>query len=175
MAAQRGLPASYIKKHAGDMKAAWADYRSDKGSPSRRRRSGETVIPTSEGGGITSRAGGLRAHIAAHTVVEYDEEALGMILRGFVASMRAPQGPDLSSMFPPPADEVDEASWRRGAQERELGKQLWDRMGKALLFFRVRSDEWTGAYGQAIRKAGGQGGAGAVSAGGFAHPFPAPR
>lgn len=170
MAAQRGLPASYIKKHNGDMKAAWADYRASAAPAGRKRRtSGETVLSTPEGGGITSRAGGgLRAHIGAHTVVQYDEEALGMILRGFVAAMRAPAGPDLTSMFPPPESEVDDASWRRGAQERELGKQLWERFGKAILYFRVTQPEWSTAYGQAVARAGGPG---SMGGGGLTRPF----
>ena len=176
--AARGLPASYLKKHNGNLAAAWADYRGSKDdvhpAVKRRRAARETVLPTSEGGGITSRGGaGLKAHISAHTVVEYDEEAIGQILWGVITAMRAPTGPDLNSMFPPPESQIDDASWRRGAQERALGKAVWERIGKALLYFKVSQAEWSAAYAQAIRASGGQGYSGGVQ--GYSHPFPAPR
>lgn len=122
-------------------------------------------------------ARGLHANIGAHPVVEYDEEAVGMILRGFIAQMRTPAGPDLSGMFPPPADQVDEAAWRRGAQERELGAELFRHMGKALLYFKVRADEWQRGYSDAIRNAGGGSSVNVApsSAPGLSNPFPWPR
>ena len=141
-----GLESKYLKQANGDFKKGWALQRAAQGNrPARHPKSRtftETVVPTAGGGGITSRAvGGLSARIAAHTVVEYDEEQLGMILRGFISGMREPVGPDLSSMFPPPESEVDHRAWRDGAQERELGREVFKRMGKALMYFKVSREE----------------------------------
>ena len=165
----RGLQSKFVKEAGGDFKKAWALQRAATGkkqhhhpAPEKKHAHAhhaephtfrETVVPTRDGGAITSRnMGGLSARITAHTMVEYDEEQLGMILRGFISGMREPVGPDLSSMFPPPESEVDSRTWREGAQERELGREVFKRMGKALLYFKVPREEWSWAYEIALRQ-----------------------
>jgi len=154
----RGLEKRFIEEAGGDFKLAWKLQKAsqEKGArqPSRKRAPRETVVPTPGGGEVTSgRAGGLRAFISAHTVIKYDEEQTGMILRGFFDAMRADLSgqPDLSTFAPPDRSEMDEERWRRGAQERELGREIWRLFGKALLFFKVAPEEMARAYDYSVR------------------------
>ena len=114
---------------------------------------GETVVPTPTGGDVTSgRPGALRAFIHAHTVLAYDERELGAIWTGAVESMRAPTGPNTSSMFPKGEEEPEElASFRALAQEREIGRQLWRALGKVIVHYGITEDEWRAAYQRALR------------------------
>jgi hypothetical protein len=114
---------------------------------------GETVVPTPTGGDVTSgRPGSLRAFIHAHTVLAYDERELGAIWTGAVDAMRAPTGPNTSSMFPKGEEEPEElASFRALAQEREIGRQLWRALGKVIVHYGITEDEWRAAYQRALR------------------------
>lgn len=112
------------------------------------------MVPTHDGNEVTSgHAGGLRMLIGAHNVVKLDEEAISWIHRGYVDAMREDLSgqPDLSTFAG--HEDVDDGTWRRGAQERELGREMWRLVGKALLFFKVSPDEWAKAYLFATRGA----------------------
>jgi hypothetical protein len=170
------LPASLIKKHHGDMKAAWAEYQSGPRRRPGRPRSDENVHPTASGAGV--RAGrGLVAHIAAHGVVEYDGEAVGAILDGFLSELDRTRAVDTSTLYPPHSDDNGELrAWKQLAQERELGRELARRFGVALIHKRVDASSGSRHYAQAIARArqdsgmvSGQGGAGLGS------PFASPR
>lgn len=114
--------------------------------------SGETVVPTPDGGGIMSgRSGALRAYVHAHTVLQYDERELGAILEGMIRAMREPTGPDTSSMFPPSMGGAVMDQWKELAQERELGRQLIRHMGKALVHFNVSQEEWRAVFDRTMR------------------------
>ena len=123
--------------------------------PARRKvhQTGETVLPTPTGGGIMSgHAGTLRAYVHAHTILQYDERELGAILEGFIRAIREPTGPDTSSMFPPPMPAEAMVQWRELAQERELGRQLFKHIGKALVHFNLAQEEWRSAFDRVMRE-----------------------
>jgi len=170
------LPKHLIKKHHGDMRAAWAEYRAGGNAPSRRRGgSDESVHPTASGTGV--RGGrGLVAHIAAHGVVEYDGEAIGAILEGFLAELERPRTVDTTTLYPPHSvDGAEQAAWKALAQERELGRECARRLGVALIAKRVGAASGSRHYGEAIARARQDAGFVAGATGGLASPFAMPR
>jgi len=168
------LSKALIKKHGGDMAKAWAEQKAGRAS---RGGSDETVHPTASGAGV--RAGrGLIAHIAAHGVVEYDGEAVGAILDGFLSEMERPRSVDTSALYPPHSeDDGEQRAWKALAQERELGRELARRFGVALIHRHLDASAGQRHYALAVARARQESGMGLAPQGGagLGSPFVMPR
>lgn len=182
-----GLPASYIKKHNGNMKAAWADYRSAHkggGKSSHPRRSSSS----GEGGNPNAtRPGGadLKTVVRSRVVSEIDPSTLGAIMYGMVQEAENPTQMDAEDVIPSvlgarvmtqqTAVVSDaKAAWlQRYREEILIGREAvrTGALGKVLLTLGIPSGKGAAHYAAAIRRANGQGGSFMASGGAFTPPF----
>lgn len=176
MAGRRGLPASYITRHHGDMKAAWADYKQTHhkkgGSVATKHTRSPSVHEVTE-----TKSPGLRASVQFQTEKRVDPEAIGQLLLGFVTEGISPTTGELSLYFPPgsvgePGISNEESKeWFKGSDEREIGREMARALGFVLVKLNVTQAQWSAMYPRAMRAIAGQA---SSSVGGFAPPLDGP-
>lgn len=175
-----GLPASYIKRHNGNMKLAWAEYRAHQaggGTTHAPRRRSSAVHEVTE-----QKSSGLRASVQFQTEKRVDPEAIGQLLLGFVTEGISPTTGELSLYFPPGAigepgvSDVESREWFKGSDEREIGREMARALGFALVRLNVSPQQWASIYPRAMQAISAQGGArgGVPGMGGLLSPLPGP-
>lgn len=167
-----------IKKHHGNLKAAWAEHRRTHGAPmakASRRRGGD-----SDGNPSSTNAGGaLRASIPLHNVRKFDSERIGALLSGFVQTLQRPRSVDLTEYYPPVEGQDDDAQrqWNKLADERRIGQQMAEAFGYAILKHGVSEKDMVRWFREAVARVRVEQvgpGASGVGGGGFWPPLDIP-
>lgn len=78
-------------------------------------------------------SGGLAVRLPTYVERKYVEARLGAIWQGFFMEMMRPIAIDMSAYYPPITNEKELAEWNRYADERELGKELFNSLGYGYL------------------------------------------
>lgn len=190
-----GLPKSYIKKHHGDLKAAWKDYRGGGShSPTTHHKPHHPSHSSAgEGGGSVnaSRPGGadLKTVVRSRLVSEIDPSTLGAIIYGMLEELEAPLVMDASDVIPTvfgqrqqsaqsAAVSDEKAAWlSRFREDIMIGREAvrTGAMGKVMMTLGISAAKGSQHYAAALRRvSAGGGGAVAMGGGAFTPPFDAP-
>lgn len=131
----------------------------------------------------SSSKGGIQAKVGVVTVKRFKAEPIGAIITGFHRAATAQQGKvDTSHMFPaasgnsPAPVNTSQEQWeKRNTDEIELGRELFQQGGVALLHLGFTREQWSRTYDLMVRAAQGGGFAGSGTGdGGLTPPLPFP-
>lgn len=98
---------------------------------------------------------GTTVRVRGKHPIDYDEYQLAWIIRGWVEQARG-QGDDLSAqrIFEPRDDDDEAAERERNRKFLELGRDLYDVMGKGINYFGISDSEWASWYSRLIKPSG---------------------